>query len=140
WLAASGVVAAGVALDRVEARARVECGETTVVREASIEAARGDERFGASAEAVTVGQVVEVRGAVVEGLGQPIRAEMRRDALGLRANVDAPRIDLARAARLLGKERDVTEGTLSIRGDVDLQRTDAQGSLRARAEHVTVRS
>lgn len=138
---ASGIASSGgLAADRVDARAHVDLGETTIVSDAAVTLRRGRETVEAHTDKVSVGRALEVKGAVVEGLGEPIRAEIRKDARGMEVNVDAPRIELVRVARILGRDKDLTSGTVAIAANVALRPHDAQGEVKIRAEKVAAKS
>ena len=57
------------------------------------------------------GANVKIEGAVIEGLGDPIRAEVARDAKHTTIKLAAPRVDLAQASKFAGKDLGI-RGTL----------------------------
>jgi translocation and assembly module TamB len=80
---------------------------------------RGGEHVKAKVDSVrTAGGVVDVRGAVVEGLGEPVFASAKIGPGASRITAKGERVDIAKIARLVGAESNVSEGT--VRLDVDV--------------------
>ncbi len=127
-------------LSAMDARARVEIaaprGITRVtVHDAQLTAARlADEKLEASARLVRIegGASVRVEGVEVRGVGEPIRADVSRDARELRGSIDAPGIDLRRLARFAGRDDlDVERGVLGLRGEGSIRRGIAKATVHA---------
>jgi len=134
---ASGAQKIGVA----EVRARVEPGAVTTFRDAHVDLVKDGVTLGASAERVqVVGSRVLVEGALVTGLGEPIHADFSRTESEIRVKVDAPSIDLERAAAVAGRPQSVRSGRLSLDGDVVLVRGSATGAVHARVSRCPPRS
>jgi translocation and assembly module TamB len=111
------------------------------VRDAHVDLVDRGRSVGVTATRVEVGrQRMIVEGGVVDGLGEPIRASVRKDARELHVVVVAPRVDLERVAFLAGKERAVRRGRLAIAGDVALTKDAAAGEVHARVEDVAAGS
>ncbi|MCA9585682.1 MAG: translocation/assembly module TamB domain-containing protein [Myxococcales bacterium] len=124
-----------VALAGADARGRVHVGGGgggITVTGASLDIQKDGRRISASSPHVVVrGSTISVDGAAVTGLGLPVRADLSRDGSGLHLSVDAPSVDLARAAALAGRGGDVSSGTLSVRGEVTLGDAGARGTAHA---------
>lgn len=127
-------------LSAMNARARVEIaaprGVTRVtVRDVQLTAARvTDEKVEASARLVRIegGSSLRVEGVEVRGVGEPIRAEVSRDARELRGFIDAPGIDLRQVARFAGRDDlQVERGVLGLRGEGSLRRGVAKATVHA---------
>lgn len=122
-----------VALAGVDARGRVFVGGGGImVTGASLDLEKDGRRIGVSSPRVVVrGSTISVDGALVTGLGLPVRADLSRDGAALHVSVDAPSVDLARAAALAGRGDDVSSGSLSVRGEVTLDGAGAHGTAHA---------
>src|SRR5690606_34915200 len=132
---AEDVRAAGFDAERVEARSRVQTGPELTLRDPRVDVTRSSGKIAASAGRVRASTAgVSVEGAVIEGLGDPIRAELSRDRVRTVVKLAAPRIDLARVTKLVGRDLGVTSGTLGLGADVTLSREDARGVVRATLE------
>lgn len=103
----------------VRAAARVAQGDGTVVSGAQVLASRAGVEAVARVATVRIGNGdVAVRGLVVSGLGQPVRADLslgRGGAMVVKA-IGAD-IDLARVGRLIGKEQQGVRGHVAL--DID---------------------
>ncbi|MBN9167245.1 MAG: translocation/assembly module TamB domain-containing protein [Myxococcales bacterium] len=132
--------AGGLDLSAMDARDRIEIaaprGLTRVtVRDAQLSAARrADEKLEASARLVRIegASSLRVEGAEVRGVGEPIRADVSRDARELRGFIDAPGIDLRRLARFAGRDDlEVERGVLGLRGEGSIRRGIANATVHA---------
>ena len=131
----SGLTAGEQKVGTADVRARIEPGAVTTIRDAQVDMVREGLTISATATRVQVGGPrMSVEGAVVTGLGKPIKADVFRDASELRVNVDGPSIDLRRVAVLAGKRDAVRSGTLSFGGDVAFRRDGAKGELHAKVD------
>ncbi len=131
-------------LAALDARAHVEMIDKAIhIRDARVEAARTiEEKISVSARAVRIdGPRLRVEGAEVRGVGEPIRAEMSKDARELRARIDAPRIDLPLVARIAGKkdELGIRRGSLGIQGEAVLRNGVAKGKVHAEVADFAMR-
>jgi translocation and assembly module TamB len=135
----AGTVASGSQKIAVaDVRARIEPGATTTVRHAHVDFVKEGITLSATAERVqVVGSQLRVDGAVVTGLGEPIRADVSRNATEIHMKVDAPYIDLRRVAVVLGRPDAVRSGRLGLNGDVVLSRNRATGELHATADSIS---
>jgi translocation and assembly module TamB len=123
----------------VEARARVSFGEgITTLRDARLTLSRDDVRAVIEAELVRFARgEARARGIRMEGLGDPVRAEVRASpgALVLRASTNE--IDLDRLSRLLDQP-DIHQGHLGFDLDVTLGRAGAYGHARLDLQQATI--
>lgn len=134
-LHAGGVASGEQRLGVAELRARVEPGAVTTVRDAHVDVVREGWTLSAHAERVQIGGPrTIIEGAVVTGLGEPLRADLSRDANEIRANVDAPSVDLQRVALIVGKNDILRGGRLSMNGSIALRRDRATGELHAKVD------
>jgi translocation and assembly module TamB len=132
---AGGIAAGAQKLGSADVRATVEPGAVTIVREAHVDVVREGRTLSASASRIEIGGPrTSVHGAVITGLGEPIRADVSRDEGELRVKVDAPSIDLHRVAILAGKPGVVRSGVLALGGDVALRRDSVTGQLHAKVD------
>ena len=134
-----GVHAGGIAsgkqkLGVADVRGKVEVGAVTVVRQAQVDVVRNGKTVSVSAERVQVGgPTMAVEGAIITGLGEPLKADVSRSASEIRVKLDGPSIDLARVALIAGQPDVVRSGTLAVKGDVSLRDDSATGELHAAA-------
>lgn len=137
---AEEVRAAGFDARLVEARSRVEVGPEIVLRDPRVDITRDAGKVSVAAGRVVArGANVRVEGAVIEGLGDPIRAEVSRDAQKTVVKLAAPRVDLVQASKFAGQDLGITSGTLGIGADVTLTANDAQGVVKAKLDHFTMK-
>lgn len=130
---ARGVRAGGIDARTVQARARVRPGRALVVEGARIDVDRGDDRLSAGAARIeSEGARIRVDGAFVEGLGEPIRADVERTPGKATVRIAAPRIDLAKASRLAGRDLGIESGSLALGADVVLDGAETRGRMQAR--------
>lgn len=129
---ATTITAGGQKISVADLRSRIEPGAVTTFRNARVDMVKEGVTLGASAERIQLaGSRVVVDGAVVTGLGDPIRASVTRSPGELRLVVDAPDIDLPRVALVAGRASAVRSGRLSMKGDVVLTPNSATGRLHA---------
>ena len=101
----------------VGARAHVSIGGDLTVRGVDATIERGEINSSIKVASVRVaGGVVDIRGARVEGLGDPILASARIAPASMSVKAKSADVDLERVAKLLGREEDV-HGHVAI--DVD---------------------
>lgn len=137
---AEEVRAGGLDARTVEARSRVEVGPEIVLRDPRVDVTRSEGKVSVAAgRVVAKGANVRVDGAVIEGLGDPIRAEVSRDPQKTVVKLAAPRIDLAKATKLAGQDLGITSGTLGIGADVTLTKNDAQGTVKAKVDGLVMK-
>ena len=142
-LIAVGVHAGGIAsgeqkIGVADIRGKVEVGAVTTIRAAQVDVVRNGKTVSVSADRVQVGgPTMAVEGAVITGLGEPLRADFSRSASEIHVKLDGPSIDLARVAVIAGKPSAVSAGTLAIKGDVTLRNDSATGELQINADQVT---
>lgn len=135
---AGGIAAGEQKLGVAELRARVEPGAVTTVQDAHVDVVREGKTVSAHAKRVQVGGPrVVVEGASVTGLGEPILADLSRDANEIHVKVDAPAIDLRRVAVVAGSANAVRSGQLALKGDVKLRRDGASGELHAKVDSLS---
>ena len=117
----------------VAAHAHVSAGKDLLVRSVGATIDRNDVTGIATIDAIRVaGSLVDIRGAKVEGLGDPILASARISPAALSVKVKSASVDLERVEKLLGREDDV-------RGHVALD-VDATATSRGVEGHVNVDS
>lgn len=121
------------AASSLDARARVEVsGRRVVIDAPHVEAAQNVVRISADARRVRIeGNGLSIEQAEVSGLGDPIHADFAKTATELRGTIDAPRIDLALAARLAGKEASIDKGTLGLSAEVAVRAGVAKAKMHA---------
>lgn len=137
---AQEVRAAGMDARLVQARSRVEIGPEIVLRDPRVDVTRSQGKVSVAAgRVVAKGANVRVDGAVVEGLGEPIRAQVSRDAQKTVVKLAAPRIDLVQASKFAGQDLGITSGTLGIGADVTLTANDARGVVKAKLDRFTMK-
>ena len=142
-IVAVGVHAGGIAsgdqkIAVADVRGRIEPGAVTTIHGAQVDIVKEGFTVSAFAHRVQIsGPRVSVDGAVVTGLGEPIRAVFSRDANEIRVKLDAPSVDLARAALIAGKPNAVRSGQLAMNGEVTLRRDGATGELHANVDSLS---
>jgi translocation and assembly module TamB len=131
---ADGLAAGAQKIGTADLRAKVATANgVTTVRDAHVDMVKEGFTLTASATRVEIaGARMTVEGGVVSGLGEPIRADVSRDANVLHIKLDAPSIDLHRVAIIAGKPDVVRSGMLSMNGDVSLRHASATGELHAK--------
>jgi len=116
---------------RVDARTNVSMGEVIGLRDARVSVVRDDVNAVLQvATARVAGDDVRVEGVTLEGLGEPLHAELvktKRD-LAIRATSDG--LDLAKIGRLL-HTRELQSGQATLDVDLVLRRNGATGHFRA---------
>ncbi len=138
-----GVHAGGIAsgeqkLAVADVRGKVEVGAVTTIRDAQVDVVRSGKTISVTADRVQVGgPTMEVEGALVTGLGEPLKASFSRSASEIHVKLDGPSIDLARVALIAGQPDAVRTGTLAIKGDVSLGKDSAVGELHIAAAAVS---
>src|SRR5262249_23948931 len=75
------------------------------------------------------GEIMEVKERVIDGQGQPIRAQARVAKGRVQVDAEAPDIDLARVARFAGKAADLRGGHVALTLHLDARGRDAEGEL-----------
>lgn len=137
---AEGVSAAGQRADALDVRGRITPPggrRPLVVTNAHVDLVKAGEPLAVTATRIEAqGPTLVVEGGVVQGLGAPIEASLKKTARELHVSVDAPSIDLSRVARAAGMEKTIRRGTVSLDGDVTLGRDAANGDLHLRAHDV----
>lgn len=138
---AEDVRAGGIDARRIEGRSRVEAGKAIVLRDPRVDVERAGEKIAVSAARVqAAGASIRVEDARIEGLGEPIRAELARDPRTTTVKVAAPRVDLAKVSRVIGRDVGVSGGTLALGADVTLKANDATGEVHAKLERFSMKS
>jgi translocation and assembly module TamB len=128
----SGLASGAQRIDVADVRARIEPGKVTTILDAHVDVVRDNRTASVTASRAEIGGPrLVVEGAVIEGFGEPIFADLSRDAQELHVKLAAPAIDLARVARLAGRPSAASGGYLAIRGDVALRREGVAGALHA---------
>lgn len=118
------------------ASAAVELGPTTVVRDFRASVSRGDVKVEAAvAEARIAGPRVEVKGAVVDGLGQPLSLDGAVSPGSVRVRAKGDEVDLARVAKLARLEGGLLGGQVAVDADLALTRREAEGTLKVNLRH-----
>lgn len=133
-MSAKGVVTGAARLESVEARADLALSPASVeVRRARLRAVpSGGPPISARADRIEAhAGAVRVEGVEVTGLGGPIRLEGMRRGRELRAKVDASRVDLGRAARLVGLDDVIQSGALDLSGEARLARGELTADVHA---------
>jgi translocation and assembly module TamB len=136
---AGGLAAGEQKIGSADVRGKVAMANgVTNIHDAHVDIVREGVTVAATANRVQIGGArMSVDGAVITGLGQPIRADVSRDPQVVRIKLDAPSIDLHRVAVLAGKADAVTGGMLSMNGDVSLRRDVATGELHAKVDSLS---
>jgi translocation and assembly module TamB len=130
----SHLITGTLPLASVEGGARIELDDKVVlVRDARVSAVRpiGD-TLEAKVRLVRVaGPDLRLEAVEVLGVGEPVRADVTKDVSGIRAKVDAPKIDLSRVARLVGQEAlGIEKGFVGVTGEGSVRRGVARGKVR----------
>ena len=134
----SGLASGEQKIGTAEVRGRIEPGAVTTITAPYVVMVKEGFTVSASAKRVqVVGSRIVVEGAIVNGLGKPILADVSRDANELNVKLDGPWIDLHRVALIVGKPDAVRSGELSIKGDVALRRDGAKGELHAKVDSLS---
>ncbi len=139
---AEGIETGGARIPSVDVRTQLELQDGGVVlRDPHVDATREDVHVGVSASRVAVrGPELRVEGAVIDGLGEPLRAEVTRRGSSITVKVDAPSLDLARVAAVAGRPDDVAGGTLSLATDLRIDRNVLDGSVKAKVAHASLKA
>jgi translocation and assembly module TamB len=115
----------------VAARAHVSIGKDLLVRNAGVTIDHHAVTSTATIDAIRVaGGIVEIRGAKVEGLGDPLLASARISPAAMTVKASAADVDLERVAKLLGREEDV-HGHLALDVDATATRRGVDGHVNA---------
>ncbi|MDB4935880.1 MAG: hypothetical protein JWP87_2852 [Labilithrix sp.] len=134
----AGALAAGkqkIGVADVRGTIQPGAGGVTTIRDAHVDMVKGGQTVSVFATRVQLGGPrMVVDGAVVTGLGEPIRADVSRDPKVVSVKIDAPSIDLRRLAIVAGQPDLVRSGTLSMNGDVTLRKSLATGELHAKVD------
>ena len=129
---ATTITVGGQKIGVADLRSRIEPGAVTTFRNARVDMVKEGVTVGASANRIQLaGSRVVVEGAVVTGLGEPLRANVTRSPSELRLDVDAPDIDLPRVALVAGRANAVRTGHLSMKGNVLFTPSGSTGELHA---------
>ena len=134
---ASGLAAGEQKIGTADVRGQIALGPggVAVIRDAKVDMVKAGYTLSASAHRVQVGGGrMSVEGGVVTGLGEPLHADVSRDANVMRIKLDAPSIDLHRVAVIAGQPDVVRSGMLSMNGDVTLRHATATGELHAKVD------
>jgi len=132
---ATGIEAGGQVITSVTAKAGVAIGPPIVVSRVGASVVKDGVPVDATVDRVTVdGARIVVDGAVVRGLGEPIRARVAQSPGELRVKLEAPSIDVVRVATLAAQPDQVKEGTLALDADLVLRGGGAQGEVHARLD------
>ena len=134
---ASGLAAGEQKIGTADVRGQIvlDPGGVAVIRDAKVDMVKAGYTLSASAHRVQVGGGrMSVEGGVVTGLGEPLHADVSRDANVMRIKLDAPSIDLHRVAVIAGQPDVVRSGMLSMNGDVTLRHATATGELHAKVD------
>ena len=95
----------------------------------------------ANVKAVRVGgETLIVDSAEIQGLGEPVKADIQKRGQAIKAKVSAPRIDLPLVIRLAGLSGQVpvTNGTLSLDVDGELRGGVAKGKVHSEVRDLVV--
>lgn len=124
----------------VAARAHVSTGKDLAVRGAAVTIERGDVTTTANIASIRVaGGTIDVRGAKVEGLGDPILASARISPASMSVKAKSADVDLERVARLLGREEEV-KGHLALDVDAVATRRGIDGRVTAEVRDLSAQS
>ncbi len=124
----------------IGARAHVSTGKELAVRGAAVKIERGEVATTATIAAIRVaGGAVDVRGAKVEGLGDPILASARIAPASMSVKAKSTDVDLERVARLLGREEEV-KGHLALDVDAVATRRGIDGRVSAEVRDLSAQS
>ncbi len=111
----------------VRARARVSAGDVIAITGPHVEVERADVRAVADARSITIDDgATSIRGLVVTGLGEPLRADATIGAGSFRVEAHAPRIEAQKLAVLADDKRDI-QGHVSIDADLAASGVRADG-------------
>ena len=130
---AAEVTAALVPTDgpRIDARTVVSVGETIGARDARVSVAREDVNAVLQIAAVRMaGDDVRVEGVTLEGIGEPLHAELVKTKKKLAVRAQSDGFDLAKLGRLLGS-RELRGGQLALDVDLAVRGNGAAGHVRA---------
>jgi len=115
----------------VAARAHVSPGKDLLVRNVGATIEHNEVTSTATVDAIRVaGGAVDIRGAKVEGLGDPILASARISPAAMTVKARSADVDLERVAKLLGREEDV-HGHLALDVDAVATRRGVEGHVNA---------
>lgn len=123
---------------RIDAAAQIRTGAATSIEDARLTVERDGVEVAAKVDRVKLANgALEIDGAVVEGLGDAIRAKVTRapGKLVVQASTGGDGIDLARVGRIADLGDAVRGGRLAFAVDATLTRDDAQGSVDVHLEH-----
>ena len=136
---ADGMAAGAQKVGTADVRAQVATANgVTTLRDAHVDMVKEGYTLTASAKRVQIGGArMLVEGGVVTGLGEPIHADVSRDANVVHVKLDAPSVDLHRVAVIAGKPDMVRSGMLSMNGDVSLHHDIATGELHAKVSSLS---
>jgi translocation and assembly module TamB len=139
-LDAEDLAAKGRVASHASARARLELAERVVtLRDPRAEIMYEGQAIGASARRVRIEDgALEVDGAEVTGIGEPIRGDFVKRRHRVSGRIDAPRVDLARVSALAKLDRAVRRGGLVLRGEATLVDGDTNVDLHAEVNGLDV--
>lgn len=126
-LTADSLSAGDMVVADTKAKAHLEIdGAKITVDGPAVDLVRADVPIGIRARRVRVdGDTVRVEEAVIDGLGDPIRADVVKGP-ELRASIDAPRIELVKVAAAADKPDLIAAGTLGVTGEVTLRGSEVE--------------
>jgi translocation and assembly module TamB len=120
---------------KVAGRGSIETGAATTVRDAYIALSRDDQRAVIGVRYLGMAEGgLRIDGVTVEGLGDPLRAEVRQADGRLSLKASTNEIDLSRLGKLL-RSSEIREGHLSFDIDTDVRPSAARGHVRAALVH-----
>jgi translocation and assembly module TamB len=136
---ADGLAAGEQKIGTADVRAQVATANgLTDVRNSHVDMVKEGYTLTASANRVQIGgSRMVVEGGVVSGLGEPIHADVTRDANVVHIKLDAPSIDLHRVAIIARNPDVLRSGMLSMNGDVSLRHDSVTGELHAKVDSLS---
>jgi translocation and assembly module TamB len=122
----------------LDASARVELGDFTVVRGVRLAASRNDVRAVLGVKTVKIGKdQIDVDGLELEGVGDTLRADVHKSASALNVRASTNELDLPRLSRLF-RNQDLDGGHAAFDIDLAMARSKAKGHVRLDFNQVTV--
>jgi translocation and assembly module TamB len=116
---------------RLEASTHLSVGDVIGLRDARVSVSRDDVNAVLQiAAARMAGDDVRVEGVTLQGLGEPLNAELTKTKRELTVRAVSDGVDLSRVGRLL-RSRDLRGGYAKLDVDLALRRNEATGHLRA---------
>ncbi|HKQ69187.1 MAG TPA: translocation/assembly module TamB domain-containing protein, partial [Polyangiaceae bacterium] len=114
----------------IAASSHIELGDATFARQTELVLSRGDIRAVLGVASVKVGKGrIDVDGVRIEGLGDPLQAEIHQGRQEIVVRASSNQIDLPRLSRLL-QNRDLEGGHAALDVDLSVKRTRARGYAR----------